>query len=165
MVNGIKLQLVINIMYIQSTEGLAVQASGASESNYGVRRISKSVQFTYAAGLTNILTITASGSAPTNFGVSFIYSMYGENFTNNTNGPQLTSFINGYYLNSSGIFVDGGSSSIYVIGNAWQTTFVDVATARVIKLQAQGNSATNTSMMAVFDVMISCSDFSLLTFS
>jgi hypothetical protein len=152
-------------MYIQSTEGLALQGSGAAESNYGVRQISKSVQFTYANGLTDILTITASGSAPTNFTISFFYTWNAENFTNNSNGPQTNYAVTGYYLNSSGFFIQAGFTPMYSQGNAWQTQSIDVSTARTIKLRSQGNNATNTSLHCTYHISVSCSDFSLLTFS
>jgi hypothetical protein len=152
-------------MYIQSKEGLAIQGSGSAESNYGVRQISNSVQFTYANGLTNIMTITASGSAPTNFIVSFFYTWNAENFTSNTYGPQTNYALNSYYLNSSGFFADAGSAGIYGVGNAWQSQSIDVSTSRTIKLQSQGNNASYTSLVCTYHVSISCSDFSLLTFS
>ena len=152
-------------MYIQSKEGLAIQGSGSAESNYGVRQISNTVQFTYANGLTNIMTITASGSAPTNFIVNFFYTWNAENLTNNSGGPQTNYGINTYYLASSGFFLDAGGGGIYGQGNAWQSQSIDVSTSRTIKLQSQGNNASYTSLVCTYHISVSCSDFSLLTFS
>jgi hypothetical protein len=152
-------------MIIQSTEGLAIQGSGAADSNYGVRRISRTATFTYANGLTNILTITASGSAPTGFMVSFFYTWNAENYTSNALGPQTNHNGASYYLNSSGFFVDAGTTTMITQGNAYQTRTTDIATARTIKLQSQGNNASYTSLVCTYDLMISCSNFNLLTFS
>ena len=77
-------------MFIQSSEGLLLQGSGSGNTNYGFRNISKSVSHTYAQGWVNILTVTASGSAPTNFTVAVYYTWNVDNQTagGNANGPQ-----------------------------------------------------------------------------
>lgn len=151
-------------MYIQSTQGLAVQGSGSGELNYGVRHISKSMSFTYASGTNTIFTITASGSAPTNFTMSLFITVTGE-ASGNTNGPGVLYYIEGYYLNSSGIWTDGGGTAMIGSGQAWQNWNKDISVARVYKWTAAGNNASFTTLYTTVDVMISCSDFSLLTFS
>ena len=154
-------------MYIQSAEGLLLQGSGSGNTNYGFRNVSKSVSHTYAQGWVNILTITASGSAPTNFTVSFYYTWNVDNQTagGNTGGPQTNYYSFTGILNSSGIFVSQAGNGMYGQGNAWASQNTDVATARTIKLQSQGTSATYTSLITTYHILVSCSDFSLVTFS
>lgn len=154
-------------MYIQSTEGLALQGSGSSESNYGVRQICDTLSFTYAQGRVNIMNITASASAPTNFAVSFYWTFHADNITSggNVSGPLFYHYYRSYALNSSGFFVLLSESFLIAQGNAYVDVSFNTDTQRVIRLQAIGTSATYTSIIAMYHVSISCSDFSLLTFS
>lgn len=154
-------------MYIQSTEGLALQGSGASESNYGVRQISKSLSFTYSQGRINLMNITASASASTNYAVSFYWTFHADNTTTggNLNGPLFYHYYRSYALNSSGFFVLLSESFLIAQGNAYADVSFNTDTQRVIRLQAIGTNATYTSIIAMYHVSISCSDFSLLTFS
>lgn len=152
-------------MNILNAQGLVIQGTGSSNLNYGVRHISKTATFTYAAGVTTILTITANGSTPTNFVVSFYYTWNAENFTSNANGPQMNYAFEAYYLTSSGFFAGLNSGTFVGQGNAWQIQATDFSVARTIKLTSQGNNASFTSLSTTYHIMISCSDFSYLTFS
>lgn len=154
-------------MYIQSSEGLALQGFGSTRANYGFRNISKSISHTNAQGTVDILTITASGSAPTNFTVAFYYTWNVDNQTSGGNsfGPQTNyySFIGILAANSK--FVSQTGNAIYGQGNANASSNIDVATNRIIKLQSTATSATYPTVITTYNILISCSDFSLLTIS
>jgi hypothetical protein len=151
-------------MNILNAQGLIIQGTGAGNLNYGVRQLSKTVTFTYAAGLTNILTITAP-SAPTDYTISFFYTYNAENFTNNSFGPQTFYGFKAYKMLSSGFWSEIDTAIYVGQGNAWQSQSFDIATSRTLKMQSQGNNASNTSLSCTYQLMISSRDFSYLTFS
>lgn len=154
-------------MYIQSTEGLALQGSGASRINYGVRNINKALSFTRSQGWTDILTITASPSTPTNFIVTFFFTFHADNTSTNgnTSGPQIMYYNNSYNLNSGGFWNFLNSNAIIGQGNAWIDSAHNLDTQRVLKLQLTATNATYPNITAMCNLLISCSDFSYLTFS
>jgi len=151
-------------MNILNAQGLIIQGTGAGNVNYGVRQLSKTLTFTYAAGLTNILTITAP-SAPTDYMISFYYTWNAENFTSNANGPQTNYGFQSYKMLSTGFWSLVDNVTYLGQGNAWQAQSFDVATSRTLKMQSQGNNASFTSLSCTYQIMISSRDFSYLTFS
>jgi len=152
-------------MNILNAQGLIIQGTGSGNLNYGVRQLSKTATFTYAAGLTTILTITANGSTPTDSIISFYYTWNAENFTSNSGGPQTNYGFQSYKMLSSGFWSLINDSTYVGQGNAWQNQSFDIATSRTLKMQSQGNNTSFTSLSCTYQILISSSNFSFLTFS
>ena len=151
-------------MNILNDQGLVIQGAGPSSLNYAVAQISKSITFTYSSGVVNVLTITASNTAPTDLVVCYYYTWTADN-TNSTGGPQSNWGFQSYKLLSTGYWSLNNDVGIYGQGQAWQSINVDYGTQRIIKLQSQGNNATYPNLSCTYQLMVACSNISYLNFS
>ena len=152
-------------MNILNAQGLIIQGTGSGNLNYGVRQLSNTATFTYAAGLTTILTITANGSTPTDSIVSFYFTWVAESFSATSGGPQINYGFKSYKMLSTGFWSEINGGLFIGEGNGWQNQSFDIGTSRTIKMQSQGNNASFTSLACTYQIMISSSNFSFLTFS